>query len=195
MGCVLNLSPAFGRHSYSIPRCLSQASMYTTMMVLNSAVVFGIQTLNSRWTEASQVGVDGDGDIGWYRMGRIWRDGEVAPTDCQCGILTTAHNLQSQIRSKSHGVAHSEDKCDGQTTSLRTEVGWGRGHWALGVRTKNGKRGNGELWTRVMWRGSRIQTDADTDARTRTQSRCVFGFGLLLSKGIRHSILHRGQGE
>jgi len=46
------------------------------MMVLNSAVVFGIQTLNSRWTEASQVGVDGDGDedvdvegMGWEGYG------------------------------------------------------------------------------------------------------------------------------
>lgn len=106
----------------------------------------------------------------------------VAPTDCQCGNLTTAHNLQSQIRSKSHGVAHSEDKCDGQTTSLRTKVGWGRGHrdWDWDW--------NSELWTVDCGlrttdssdvTGSRIQTDADTDARTRTQSRCVFGLVLV----------------
>lgn len=69
----------------------------------------------SRWTQASQV--DGEGAGAGAGAG--------APTAVpECGILTTAHNLQSQIRSKSHGVAHSEDKCDGHTTSLRTDAEW-----------------------------------------------------------------------
>ncbi|KAI8044254.1 uncharacterized protein LOC128259160 [Drosophila gunungcola] len=74
----------------------------------------------SRWTEASQKGVD----FGLVRgidgegCGTHQTTAQPPTADCQCGILTTAHNLQSQIRSKSHGVAHSEDKCGGRTDDV-----------------------------------------------------------------------------